>query len=183
MKKEIDRYEIRISGSGGQGVILTAIIVAEAAAIYENKYVAQSQSYGPEARGGASRADVVISNSPIDYPKALAVDLLVAMNEASLEKYYYSLKPGGTLIVDSSQIKEIPFPQAIKVPFTKLAKDECGMTLVANMVVLGTLSVYQDVVSADSLLNALKRRVPERFLEVNIKAFNVGKDYSMKKRI
>jgi len=179
-KETTDRYEIRLSGSGGQGIILAAIIVAEAVGRYERKYVAQSQSYGPEARGGASRADVVISNSAIDYPKSLSVDLLVAMNKASLDKFYGSLKPDGILIVDSSEVAEIPFPKAIRVPFTRLAKEKCGRSIVANMVVLGTLSYFQDMVSSSALTKALSNRVPPEFLDLNLKAFKIGREYARK---
>jgi len=179
-KTKIDRYEVRLSGSGGQGIILAAIILAEAAGKYERRYVAQSQLYGPEARGGASRADVVISDHPIAYPKSLSVDLLVAMNKASLDKFYDSLQPNGLLIVDSSQVEEIPFPKAIRVPFTRLAKEKCGKSLVANMVVLGTLSYFQDIIAGASITKALNQRVPPEFLDLNLRAFKVGRDYARK---
>ncbi len=179
-KTQIDRYEIRLSGSGGQGIILAAIILAEAAGKYERRFVAQSQLYGPEARGGASRADVVISDQPISFPKSLSVDLLVAMNKVSLDKFYDSLQPTGLLIVDSSLVEEIPFPKAVRVPFTNLAKEKCGKSLFSNMVVLGTLSHFQDIISASSITKALNHRVPPEFLDVNLRAFKVGRDYARK---
>ncbi len=179
-KTQIDRYEIRLSGSGGQGIILAAIILAEAAGKYERRYVAQSQLYGPEARGGASRADVVISDQRISFPKSMAVDMLVAMNKVSLDKFYDSLQPKGLLIVDSSQIDEIPFPKAVRVPFTSLAKEKCGKSLVANMVALGAISHFQNIISASSITKALNHRVPPEFLDLNLRAFKIGRDYARK---
>src|SRR3990172_8617479 len=95
------QYEVRLSGSGGQGIILGGVILAEAAAIYEKKNAVQSQSYGPEARGGASKADVIISDEEIDYPKALKIDVLLALTQEACNKYIKDLKEGGVLIVDS----------------------------------------------------------------------------------
>ncbi|MCX5798633.1 MAG: 2-oxoacid:acceptor oxidoreductase family protein, partial [Proteobacteria bacterium] len=102
------RYDIRLSGSGGQGLILMGIILAEAIGIYDGKYVAQTQSYGPEARGGSSKAEVVVSNEEIDYPKAMKLDLLLAMNQKSCDDYYMDLKPDGILIVDSTFVTQVP---------------------------------------------------------------------------
>src|SRR5512142_1072470 len=96
-----ERYEIRLSGTGGQGLIIAGIILAEAAGIYDGKYVCQTQSYGPEARGGASKAEVVISDEEIDYPMAIKPDVLLAMSQKACDSYLFDLKPGGTLIVDS----------------------------------------------------------------------------------
>src|SRR5512139_2762594 len=98
----MERYEIRLSGSGGQGLILAGVILAEAAGIHDGKYVCQTQSYGPEARGGASKAEVIISDEEIDYPKAMKPDLLLAMNQRSCDTYLFDLKPNGVLVVDST---------------------------------------------------------------------------------
>ena len=105
-----DRYEIRLSGSGGQGLILMGIVLAEAIGIFEGKHVAQTQSYGPEARGGSSKSEVIVSDEEIDYPKAMKLDLLLAMNQKSCDEFYLDLKPGGLLIVDSTFVKQIPSP-------------------------------------------------------------------------
>jgi len=102
------RYEIRLSGAGGQGLILAGKILAEAAAIYENKNATQSQSYGPEARGGASRSEVIISDGDIDFPKASALDLLLCLTQEACDKYVGDLKTDGLLIVDSRFVKDIP---------------------------------------------------------------------------
>src|SRR4030066_2016765 len=97
------RFEIRLAGSGGQGLILAGIILAEAAGIYDGKFVCQTQSYGPAARGGASKAEVVISDGEIDYPKAIQPDVLLAMNQKSLDAFSSDLKPGGLLLVDAGR--------------------------------------------------------------------------------
>ena len=102
------RYEIRLAGSGGQGLVLAGVILAEAAGIYDGKFVCQTQSYGPAARGGASKAEVVISDAEIDYPKAIRPDVLLAMNQTSLDKYLADLKPGGVLLVDADLVREVP---------------------------------------------------------------------------
>lgn len=103
-----NRYEIRLSGSGGQGLIVAGIILAEAAGIHDGKYVCQTQSYGPEARGGASKAEVVISEEEIDYPKAIKPDVLLAMNQKACDAYFFDMKPDGMLVVDSTFVKQLP---------------------------------------------------------------------------
>ncbi len=113
-----DRFEIRLSGSGGQGVITAAVVLAEAVAIYEQMHVCQTQSYGPEARGGKSKAEVVISSNPIDYPKVIKMDIFLAMNQASCDAYFYDFKPNGLLIVDSTLVDQVPTSRVISIPFT-----------------------------------------------------------------
>ena len=102
------RYEIRFSGSGGQGLILAGVIFAEAATIFDKKTAVQSQSYGPEARGGASKSEVIISDAPIDFPKATEIDLMLALTPEACLKYYKDIKPNGTLLVDEDFVKETP---------------------------------------------------------------------------
>ncbi|MGA9756425.1 MAG: 2-oxoacid:acceptor oxidoreductase family protein [Desulfobaccales bacterium] len=120
------RYEVRLAGSGGQGLILAGIILAEAGGIYDGKFVCQTQSYGPEARGGASKAEVVISDAEIDYPKAIQPDVLLAMNQKSLDAFIVDLKPGGLLLVDADLVKEVPASRSLALPFTRIARDWGG---------------------------------------------------------
>ena len=112
----LDRYEIRLSGSGGQGLVLAGIILAEAAGIYEGKNVVQTVSYGPAARGGTSRADVVISDQEIDYPKAMGVDILLAMTQMASDESISDLKPSGVLVVDSQLVGQVTYPRLAKNP-------------------------------------------------------------------
>ena len=130
---EEKRYEIRLSGSGGQGIIMAAIVLAEAAGVYDEKHVCQSQSYGPEARGGTSKADVIISNQTIDYPKAIRPDLLLTMNQEACNTYFPDLKTEGLLVVDSTLVHQIPTNRVAAIPFTRIARKEIGKEMVANM--------------------------------------------------
>ncbi|MDW7771871.1 MAG: 2-oxoacid:acceptor oxidoreductase family protein [Desulfobulbaceae bacterium] len=168
------RYEVRFSGSGGQGLITAAIIFAEAAGVYNGKYVCQTQSYGPEARGGKSKAEVVISAQPIDYPKAMQLDILLAMNQASCDAYYYDLKPNGLLVVDANLVEQHPTSRIIALPFTEIASEQAGRAVAANMVALGTIGELSGMVSIANLEKALLARVPKGTEEMNLKALHIG---------
>ena len=167
------RTEIRLAGSGGQGLILAGVILAEAAGIHEGKQVAQTQSYGPEARGGASKAEVVISETEIDYPKAVKPDVLLCMNQRACDTYIFDLKPGGTLIVDSSLVQHLHTTRAIALPFTKIAR-QLGQEMMANIVALGALAILTDVVSLKTLEIAVSARVPKGSKMLNRKALKAG---------
>ncbi|HVN97745.1 MAG TPA: 2-oxoacid:acceptor oxidoreductase family protein [Syntrophorhabdaceae bacterium] len=168
------RYDIRLSGSGGQGIILMGIILAEAVGIYDGKYVAQTQSYGPEARGGSSKAEVVISDGEIDYPKALRLDLLLAMNQKACDDYYMDLKADGILIVDSTLVKQVPVSKAYQIPFTRLAREKFKREMVANIVALGALSRLTPVVSMRAIESAVLARVPKGTEQLNRDALRTG---------
>jgi 2-oxoglutarate ferredoxin oxidoreductase subunit gamma len=168
------RYEIRLSGSGGQGLILMGIILAEAIGIYDGKYVAQTQSYGPEARGGSSKSEVIVSDEEIDYPKAIRLDLLLAMNQKSCDEFYPDLKPEGLLIVDSTFITQIPTPKAFQIPFTRLAREKFEREVVANIIALGALSQLTPIVSARAIESAVLARVPKGTEKLNRDALRAG---------
>ncbi len=169
------RYEIRLAGSGGQGVILAGIILAEAAGLYDGKFVCQTQSYGPAARGGASKAEVVISDAEIDYPKVMRPDVLLAMNQKSLETYISGLKPQGLLLVDATLVREIPdHHRVFAVPCSELARDRTGTVMTANIVALGALCALTRAVSRESLQAAVLVRVPPGTGEMNQRALAAG---------
>lgn len=170
----MERYEIRLSGSGGQGLIFAGIVLAEAAGIHDGKYVCQTQSYGPEARGGASKAEVVISDREIDYPKAIKPDLLLAMNQKSCDAYFFDLKPKGMLIVDSTFVKQAPTTRAIGIPFTQICREQLGKDVGANIIALGALATLTGVVSLNSLEAAVRNRIPKGSEEFNKKALELG---------
>ncbi|MCX7965035.1 MAG: 2-oxoacid:acceptor oxidoreductase family protein [Syntrophorhabdaceae bacterium] len=176
------RYDIRLSGSGGQGIILMGIILAEAAGIYEGRHVSQTQSYGPEARGGSSKAEVVISDIDIDYPKALKLDVLLAMNQKSCDDYYMDLKPDGILIVDSTFVKQIPIARAYQIPFTRIAREKFGKEMVANIIALGAITKLTDIVSPKSMEKAVLARVPKGTEKLNKDALNAGMAEAIKAR-
>ena len=170
------RYEARLSGSGGQGLILAGKILAEAAAIYENKNATQSQSYGPEARGGASRSEVIIADGDIDFPKATRLDLLLCLTQEACDKYVIDLKDDGLLIADSRYVKQVPEGsyQVIATPIAEVAENEVGRAVTANMVALGVIVGATKVVSPESAEKAISARVPRGSEELNLKAFQLG---------
>jgi len=120
--ESVTRTEIRLGGEGGQGMILAGIILAEAAAIYDGKNVVQSQSYGPEARGGASKAEVIISDEEIDFPEVIQADILIALSQEAYDKHSSDLKTGGLLIIDTENVEAVENDDAVKLPITSLAK-------------------------------------------------------------
>ncbi len=169
-----DRYEIRFSGSGGQGIITAAVVLAEAVARNGKNHVCQTQSYGPEARGGTSKAEIVISRDVIDYPKVIELDLLLAMNQASCDTYFPDLKPEGLLVVDSTLVDQIPTDRTISIPFTQIAIKQAGKKLVANMVALGAIVQLTRVISPRALESTLMEKVPKGTEQINAKAFHSG---------
>ncbi|MDK2919118.1 MAG: 2-oxoglutarate ferredoxin oxidoreductase subunit gamma [Candidatus Petromonas sp.] len=167
--------EIRLTGSGGQGLILAGIILAESA-ILQGGNAVQSQSYGPEARGGASKAEVIISEEEIDFPKVDKADILLSLTQIALNKYADSLKEDGILVVDS----ELDIPEDVKaskivaVPILKTAIEKIGKAMVANIVALGVIQELTNVVSKEYLEKAVLNRVPKGTEELNKKALQEG---------
>ncbi|MBN2281998.1 MAG: 2-oxoacid:acceptor oxidoreductase family protein [Candidatus Marinimicrobia bacterium] len=170
------RYEIRLSGSGGQGLILVGKVLAEAAAIYEGLNATQSQSYGPEARGGASRSEVIISDGDIDYPKAENIDILLALTQEACDKYIADLNENGTLIVDSQLVTHVPEGnfRVIQIPIIQSASERLGKFIVANIIALGIIVKISNIVSLESVQHAIKARVPKGTEEINLKALAEG---------
>ncbi|MBO8138159.1 MAG: 2-oxoacid:acceptor oxidoreductase family protein [Desulfotomaculum sp.] len=170
-----DGWQIRLSGSGGQGLILAGIILAEAG-IIDGRNVVQTQSYGPAARGGASKAEVIISSTDINYPKVLECDVLLALNQESCSKYTADLKSTGVAIVDSTLVSHIPqvAGKIYSLPITKTAMEEVGRELVANVVALGALVGITGVVTHEALKKALMARIPKGTENLNTKALQVG---------
>jgi len=170
------RYEIRLSGSGGQGLILAGQVLAEAAAVYDDYNATQSQSYGPEARGGASRSEVIISDEEIDYPKATSLDFLLALTQQACDKYATDLKTGGTLLVDASEVSKPPQGsfKVYSVPITEVAQKDIGRIVVANMVAVGLIVGLSKVVTLPAAEEAVRARVPKGTEEINLKAFRKG---------
>jgi 2-oxoglutarate ferredoxin oxidoreductase subunit gamma len=173
-KANINRTEIRLAGEGGQGMILAGIILAEAAAIYDGKNAIQTQNYGPEARGGASKAEVVISQGEIDHPEVIIADVLVAMSQEACDKYAGNLKKDGLLIIDQERVGRIPSSKAIKVPITRLAQESSGKSITANVVALGVLVGLTGVVSRQAISQAVSARAPKGTEEMNRAALMAG---------
>ena len=174
IKLPTDRFEIRLSGSGGQGMILAAVILCDAIGAGSNKSVAQTQSYGPEARGGASKADVVVSDGEIYYPKAIKLDLLLAMTQEALDSYYSALKDHGILIVDDVLVTHVPTDDFYGLPFTRLAREECGHIMVANVIALAAIAEITGIVSREALEQIVLSRAPRGTEDKNRKAVEIG---------
>ncbi len=167
--------EIRLTGSGGQGLILAGIILAEAA-ILKGENAIQSQSYGPEARGGASKAEVIISKEEIDFPKVRKADIMLSLTQVALDKYADTLKEEGILVVDSSI--EVPSnlkaKKIISIPMLNTATEVVGKSMVANIVALGAMQELTDIVSKECLEEAVLSRVPRGTEELNKRALQEG---------
>jgi len=153
---------------------LAGVILAEAAATHDGKNAAQTQSYGPAARGGVCKAEVVISDDEIDYPKVTRADALLAMSQEACDKYEPLLKADGILIVDSIRVERVPRAQAHEVPLTEMAEQESGRRLTANLVGLGILVGLTQAVSRRAVEAALASRAPSGTLELNLKALRAG---------
>ena len=176
------RTEIRICGFGGQGIILAGIILGKAASLFDKNEAVQTQSYGPEARGGASKCEVVIDNKLIEYPKVQNLDILVAMSNEALIKYIVDLKDEGILIVDPGTTKledvsDFIEQHNIKVyeaPATRTAIDEIGLKIVANIVMVGAITKITKVISKEAVIKAVEDSVPKGTEKKNIQAFEAG---------
>jgi 2-oxoglutarate ferredoxin oxidoreductase subunit gamma len=174
VKNPSNRKEIRLAGEGGQGMILAGIILAEAAAIYDHKNAIQTQSYGPEARGGARKAEVIIDQGEIDHPEVIMADILVAMSQEACDKYAGNLKKDGILIVDQERVGRVSSNRAIKVPITRLAEESSGKSITANVVALGVLVGLTGVVSRQAITQAVAARAPKGTEEMNRAALSAG---------
>jgi len=170
-----ETVEVRFGGSGGQGVVLMGLILATAAN-HDRRWVVQTESYGPEARGGYSRSDVIISNDPIDYPKLLQADLLVALSQAAADTYAKALRKDGVLMYDSRQVTDPPVfrGEVIAVPFTEMAVEETGRVQTANVLALGAVVKITGIVSVDSIQKAVLEAVPAGTEELNGRALSRG---------
>jgi 2-oxoglutarate ferredoxin oxidoreductase subunit gamma len=177
-----DRFEIRLSGSGGQGMIFAGMILAEAIGINDGKNVVQTQSYGPEARGGASRSDVVVSSREIFYPKTIKLDLLLCLTQEACDTYHQALKEDAVLIVDSDSVSQLPACEVAAFPFSQLARDSVGTPMVANIIALGTIAGLTKIVSRKGLMETVQRRAPKGTEEKNLKALEIGFELAQKKR-
>jgi 2-oxoglutarate ferredoxin oxidoreductase subunit gamma len=171
---DTERYEVRLSGSGGQGIILASVVMAEAVAVHEGLQVSQTQSYGPEARGGRCKAEVVISDKEIDYPKVIQLDLLLAMNQEACDAYFFDFKPNALLLADSTFVEQLPTSRAISIPFTRIARDEIGKEMTANMVALGAIAAVCPLIKEKNMEKAIVARSPGGTGDINRKAFRAG---------
>ena len=171
--------EIRIAGFGGQGVILSAAIIGKAAALFQGGYATMTQSFGPEARGGSSSAQVILSSEPILYPYVTQPDVLVVMSQEAYTRFAPELKPGGILIMEQDLVRADRFPAGARVfgvPATRLA-EELGRKVVLNVVMVGFFGAVTRLIDADALRKAVADSVPPALQKLNLQAFDKGFEY------
>lgn len=171
----MNQVELRLSGSGGQGLLLAGIILSEAA-IREDKNAIQTQSYGPEARGGASKAEVIISNDDIDFPKVTAPNVVLALTQVAADKYVESVREDGIVIVDSKIVlpETLKAQRVISVPILETATEKVGKSIVANIVAIGVIQEATQIISKEALESAVLSRVPKGTEDLNKMALDAG---------
>ncbi|SMF39118.1 2-oxoacid:acceptor oxidoreductase family protein [Desulfovibrio gilichinskyi] len=172
--QHLERFEIRLSGLGGQGILTLGKVMGSGLALGQGYNVTQTQSYGPEARGGASRSDLVISSEKISYPKAESVDLLIALSQEACNMYFRNLKPGGLLLIESDLVKQPPVNMFLGLPFTNLAKEKIGLVQTMNTIVLGAATFLLPFADHRIIRKNLEEILPAKIIEINVKAFNLG---------
>lgn len=174
--RKIQRIEVRISGSGGQGIISAGMLLGEAVAIGDGRNAVQSQSYGPEARGSATRADIIISDDEIFFPECHEIDILVALTPAAYTTHAPKVKPDGVIIADENSVETlVGEARTVRVPFVNLCREKLNTVVPVNICALGFLATYTHIVSVDSIRSAVEDKFAEsRYREVNIKALELG---------
>ena len=174
------RQEIRISGFGGQGVVLAGFLLGKAFSLYQDLEAVMTQSYGPEARGGASSSSIVVADYPIAYPFVQKADVLIALSQEGYKRYIDETKPEATIIIDEGLVTPKPEDQLLRIPATKLAED-LGRRIVANVVILGYFCAISNVVTRKAMEEAIRTSVKPRTLSLNLEAFELGFDYAKAK--
>jgi 2-oxoglutarate ferredoxin oxidoreductase subunit gamma len=177
--------EIRLAGFGGQGVILSAIVLGKAASIYENCFATMTQNFGPEARGGACSAQLVVSDSPVLYPYTTHPDIMVIMSQEAYNRFAHELKPGGMLIVEEDLVRVSDLkgdPRVYAIPATRFA-EELGKRMVLNSVMVGFFTSVTKLLTADAVRKAVADSVPSSSRELNLKAFDKGYEYGITAKV
>ena len=174
-------YEIRLSGSGGQGLILAGIILGRAA-VLDKRRVTQTQSYGPESRGGSSRADVIISDQEIYFPEATSFNCLLALTQEACDKYLLDLRENGILIIDTTFVKNLALAaeQTYELPFTEIAIEKLGSPISTNILSLAFLVKVTGIVKESSLKQSISESVKPAFVDLNLKAMKLGFELAAK---
>jgi 2-oxoglutarate ferredoxin oxidoreductase subunit gamma len=176
--------EIRVAGFGGQGVILSAIVLGKAASLYDNGFATMTQNFGPEARGGACSAQLILSDSPVLYPYVTRPDIMVVMSQEAYHRFAPELKPQGVLIVEEDLVRVSdlePNFKVYRIPATRIA-EELGKRMVLNSVMVGFFTSVTKLLTADAVRKAVADSVPASFRELNLKAFERGFEYGNAER-
>jgi 2-oxoglutarate ferredoxin oxidoreductase subunit gamma len=178
---QLQLTELRIAGFGGQGVILSAIVLGKAASIYQGAYATMTQNFGPEARGGACSAQLLISGEPILYPYVTQPDIMVVMSQEAYTRFVPELKEGGILIVEQDLVRVTDLPRQTRVyscPATRLA-EELGKRMVLNSVMVGFFTAVTRLLEKEAVAKAVADSVPSSFCDLNLKAFETGYEYGV----
>ncbi len=177
----MERKEVRISGFGGQGVVLSGNIIGKAASIFTRGFAALTQSYGPESRGGSCTAEVAISNEPVDYPYVRSPQVQILLSQEAYVKYGQNAPPETLVIVDAELVDVDPNqkPPPLSIPASRMALEEIGRPVVANIITLGFLAAVSDIVSVEALRNAVLDSIPAGTEDINTKAFELGYNYGI----
>lgn len=165
---------VRLSGTGGQGLVLAGKILAEAGAIHCGLNVVYTMSYGPEARGGASRSDVILSQGEVDDLVSDPVDILVCLSQKACDKYFPNLAYKGFMLVDSTNVSVVPTNRAVEMPLTELALEKCGGRMVTNVLALAVMCALTTLIPREALAGAVRSTVREDFLEQNLRTLELG---------
>jgi 2-oxoglutarate ferredoxin oxidoreductase subunit gamma len=171
--------EIRVAGFGGQGVILSAVVLGKAASIYQSGFATMTQNFGPEARGGACSAQLVLSDAPVLYPYVTRPDILVVMSQEAYNRFAPELKPNGLLIVEEDLVRVTDLrgdPKVYSIPATRIA-EELGKRMVLNAVMVGFFAAVTGLLEPDAVRKAVADSVPPGFRDLNLKAFERGFEY------
>jgi 2-oxoglutarate ferredoxin oxidoreductase subunit gamma len=176
------RREIRISGFGGQGVVLTGYILGKALALYDGYEAVMTQAYGPEARGGSSSANLVVADEPIDYPFVQHPDVLVALSQEAYTRFRTTLKAGGMLVTDADLVVPEPGDVVHNVPATRLA-EQLGRRIVANVVILGFYTALSDLIGREAVEQAVRSSVKAKAVDLNLEAFARGYAWATEKEV
>lgn len=178
----MEKCRLVLSGSGGQGVVTAAIILAEAAVLHEDLNAVQTQAYGAAARGGSTRSDVIISDSKINFPKVIQPNILICLTQESYNKFYPIIRPGGTLITDTRYVKVSKKVDAVQtqLPMYETVMEKIGKPIVFNVCMLGVAIEMTQVVQPESIMKVLKSRIPAGFLDINEKALSIGRELVQK---
>ena len=180
----MERQRIVFSGAGGQGVITAGIILAEAAVLHEGLNATQAQSYGPEARGGATRSDVIISDSEIRYPKVVQPNILITLTQEAYNKYASIVRPGGMVLADARfvTLSNAVDARQIALPMHQIVMERIGRPIVFNICMLGALLGVTELVKANSIVAVLERRIARDFFEINRQALELGLELGIKEK-
>ncbi len=179
------RFELRAAGQGGQGIILIGIVLGTAASVYAGKWASQTQSYGPEARGGACKSEVVISDEEIDYPLVDEPHIVAIMSQEAYDKYAHSIRDDGILLLDPdmvTNVKPMKNPKVLMVPATRMA-ELLGRKMVANMVMVGAITAVTTLLDLDSVKDAIAKNVPRGTEGLNLQAFMDGYEYAKGQKV